>query len=93
MNWKDKKSCRTCIYAEATDKDRSYAKKSNRANRCLFPLNELVWPEMPFSVENSFEVSSFLEGIKCGRGLKVYVWLKDEEHGANCPQWKRWKQD
>ena len=91
MNWKDKKSCRTCIYAEATDKDRSYAQRSHRASRCLFPMNELVWPEMPFSVSYRHEISGFMEDIK--HGLKVYVWLKDEEHGADCPQWKRWKQD
>ena len=91
MNWKDKKSCRTCIYADATDNDRSYAGRSQKASRCLFPMNELVWPEFPFSLAITHEISSFMEDVV--RGLKVYVWLHNEEHGANCPQWKHWKKD
>lgn len=93
MNWKDKKSCRTCIYADATDKDRSYAQRSHRGARCLFPLNELVWPEMPFSLLIRHEISSLLEDISSKNGLRLYIWLSDEEHGADYPQWKRWKQD
>jgi hypothetical protein len=85
--WQDKKSCRTCRFARATDRDRSY-QANGHGVRCLFPVHELPWPEFPHSLTAAYGVSDQIANMKSGRS-KRFVSLTDRE-GTACPTWEKW---
>lgn len=85
--WKKQKGCRTCSYAEADARDRSY--RPVRTHRCTYPVDQLPWPKLPDSLSFAYGVADQLDRIKSGRSKKNVNFHQDGE-GANCPMWQEW---
>jgi hypothetical protein len=87
-HWKKKRNCRTCRFASATDKERSYT--PGFVHRCLFPTDQLDWPVLPSSLTGAYGVVSILDNIKSGRAKKS-VNIRDAREGESCPKWEQWE--
>ena len=87
--WRKLKNCRTCRFASATDRERSYTPK-HYANRCLYPTDQLPWPVMPYSLAAGVRISGDLERMKSGRAKKG-IHLRDAKEGEGCPMWEEWQ--
>ena len=86
--WKKLKNCRTCRFADAKDRERSYT-PSHRV-RCMYPTKELPWPAIPHSLISAYGVSEALDRIKSGRAKKN-VDLRDPREGESCSMWENWQ--
>ena len=86
--WRKLRNCRTCRFAGANDRERSYT--TNYFYRCLYPTNQLPWPVLPHSLTGSYGVSDILENIKSGRAKKG-INLRDPREGEGCPMWEEWQ--
>jgi hypothetical protein len=86
--WRNRRNCRTCRFASATDKERSYT--PGFVHRCLYPTNQLPWPALPHSLTGANGVANILDNIKSGRAKKP-VNIRDSGEGESCPMWEEWK--
>ena len=91
--WKDLKNCRTCRFADATDRDRIYRAKYV-AHRCTFPMETLPWPDLPFSITHAYQVQGRLDSIKNGSAKRAISFgnpnVQTSVDGENCPTWEKW---
>ena len=85
--WREQKGCRTCCFMSASDKERAY--RPGYVHRCLFPADQLPWPELPTSLSEAYGVTGELDRIKSGRSKKG-INLRNDLEGANCPTWEKW---
>jgi hypothetical protein len=86
--WRKLRNCRTCRFAGATDRERSYT--PSWAVRCNYPTNELPWPILPDSLIGADGVVDTLERIKSGRAKKG-IHLRDAKEGEGCLMWEEWQ--
>ncbi len=86
--WRKLKNCRTCRFAGATDRERSYPPLL--VVRCNYPTNELPWPALPHSLAVGYGVADDLARIKSGRA-KRHLHLRDAKEGEGCPMWEEWQ--
>jgi hypothetical protein len=86
--WRKLRNCRTCRFAGATDRERSYA--PSFTVRCNYPTNELPWPDLPHSLAVGDGVVDDLARIKSGRAKKGMN-LRDAKEGEGCPMWEEWQ--
>jgi hypothetical protein len=86
--WRKLRNCRTCRFAGATDRERSYTLLWSV--RCNYPTNELPWPALPHSLTSSYGISDILDNIKSGRA-KRGIDLRNAHEGEGCPMWEEWQ--